>query len=256
MPWAPNCVVTARLTFSPDDPEIQRRVSRSAVLITRPEPGATDTAARLCRMGFRPVLAPALTIRPGRTLTLGNAQAILVTSANAVPSLPQTACPLLAVGDATAAAARAAGFADVRSADGDAVDLADLAKATLDRRAGPVLLASGAGQGQPLAAVLRAQGFRVHRRIAYAARPLRSLPSPARQALAAGQIAWALFFSADTARAFRAALTRTHLDQAVSGIGALTIGQPAAEALAGLPWRLIRVAAAPTQDAMLDMLPR
>jgi uroporphyrinogen-III synthase len=195
-------------------------------------------------------------IRPGRPLSLGDAQAILVTSANAVPALPRTARPVLAVGDATAEAARACGCADVRSAGGDAVDLTRLATATLDPAAGPLLLASGARQGMPLATALRVAGFRVRRRVAYAARPIRDLPGPARAALTAGQVRWALFFSADTARAFRAALARAGLEAAVAGIEALAIGRPAADALAGLPWRLIRVAPAPTQDALLDMLPR
>ena len=60
--------------------------------------------------------------------------AVLITSANgarAVAAHPRrgelTALPVLAVGQASAAAARAAGFADVTSADGDGGDLARLA---------------------------------------------------------------------------------------------------------------------------------
>lgn len=240
----------------PPRPPLRLAGEGGSVLVTRPATGAAETAARLLRMGYRPVLAPALVIEPGTMLPLGRAQAILVTSANAVPALPRAARPVLAVGDATAAAARAAGFGDVRAAAGDAVSLAALAAATLDPRAGPLLLASGAGQGAWLAAALRASGFRVRRRVAYAAHPVRDLPAPARAALRAGEIGWALFFSAATARAFRAALSRAQLERATASVGALTIGQPAAEALAGLPWRLIRVAAEPTQDALLDMLPK
>lgn len=163
---------------------------------------------------------------------------------------------MLAVGEATAAAVRARGFTDVRAAGGDARALAALAAASLDPGAGPLLLASGARQGFPLAAALRAAGFRVRRRVAYAARPVPALPAPALAALAIGRIGWALFFSADTVRAFRAALARTGAGDTVRGVGAIAIGAPAAEALAGLPWGLIRVAPEPTQEAMLGMLPR
>ena len=90
--------------------------------------------------------------------------AILVTSGNAIPSLPASHhhLPLFAVGEATAARARDAGFTQVNSADGDANALAELVARSCDRHAGPLLLASGRGQGEGLAADLRARGFRVH----------------------------------------------------------------------------------------------
>lgn len=219
-------------------------------------PAAEETAARLRRLGFDPVLAPALTIHPRPRLDAGDAQAMLITSANAADALPRVKLPVLAVGGATAAAVRACGLADVRAAGGDARALAALTTASLDPDAGPLLLASGARQGFPLAAALRAAGFRVRRRVAYAARPIPTLPAEALAAFAAGRIGWALFFSAETVHAFRAALSRAEADATVAGVGALAIGEPAAEALAGLPWRLIRVAQEPTQEALLDMLPR
>lgn len=202
------------------------------------------------------MLAPALTIRPRPKLDAADAQAILITSANAADALPCARLPVLAVGGATAVAVCARGLSDVRIAGGDARALAALTVASLDPDAGPLLLASGERQGYPLAAVLRAAGFRVRRRVAYAARPIPTLPADALAALAAGRIGWALFFSADTVRAFRAALSRAKGDATVAGVGALAIGEPAAEALAGLPWGLIRVASDPTQEALLDMLPR
>lgn len=202
------------------------------------------------------MLAPALTIHPGAVLPADDSQAILITSANAAHALPAVPVPVLAVGEATAAAVRARGFAEVHAAAGDARALAALATARLDPGAGPLLLASGARQGLALAAALRAAGFRVRRRVAYAARPVRTLPAGALAALAGGRIGWALFFSADTVRAFRAALAHAAADATVAGAGAIAIGGPAAEALAGLPWALIRVAPEPTQEAMLGMLPR
>lgn len=222
-------------------------------------PAAEETASRLRALGFDPVLAPALTIHPRPALAAEDAQAILITSANAAAALPLTAAPLpvLAVGEATAASVRARGFTNVRAAaGGDARALAALTASSLDPKAGKLLLASGARQGFSLATALRAAGFRVRRRVAYAALPVPTLPGDARAALAAGRIGWALFFSAETVHAFRAALSRADAEATVAGVGALAIGEPAAVALAGLPWRLIRVATDPTQEALLDMLPR
>jgi uroporphyrinogen-III synthase len=226
------------------------------VLVTRPEPGAAETAARLLAMGFTPVSAPMLTIRPRAPLPARPVapQAILVTSANAIPALPAAwrARPLLAVGDATAARAVAAGFTRVESAGADAAALAALVIARCRPHGGALLLASGMGQGLTLAASLRAAGFTVQRRIAYAARPAESLPAPAAAALAAGRVGTILFFSPATARGFVVLLQRAGLP--ICGVEALAISQAAAIPLALLPWRGIRVASHPNQDALLALL--
>jgi uroporphyrinogen-III synthase len=184
-------------------------------------------------------------------------QAIVAASGNAVPALPKSHqhLALLAVGEATAERARAAGFARVISADGDAIALATLASNSCDRQAGMLLLATGRGQGRGLAADLRARGFRVIRRVVYSATPVPILPEPAREALAAaGRLTAALFFSAETARQCVRLLQRARLHEAVQAVDALAIGQPAAVALQALQWRRICVAARPTQDAMLGLL--
>jgi uroporphyrinogen-III synthase len=228
------------------------------VLITRPEPGASETAARVAALGLRPVVAPVLEIRilPCRLPPAGRLQAILTASGNAIPALPASHhhLPLLAVGETTALRARAAGFARVSSADGDASALAALAGQSCDRTAAPLLLATGRSQGEALAADLRARGFRVIRRAVYAAIPVPVLPAAARQALAAGDVTAALFFSAESARHCVRLVQRARLHEAVRTVDALAIGQPAAVALQALPWRRIRVAARPTQDAMLALL--
>ena len=228
----------------------------AGVLVTRPEPGAGETAERLRRLGFAPVAAPMLVIRPGAVLPPHPAapQAILVTSGNAVPALPAAwhGCPLLAVGDATAARARAAGFRLVESAGADATALAALVIARCRPAAGPLLLASGSGQGMPLAHALREAGFTLNRRVAYATRPSESLPPAAAAALAAGGVGAALFFSPATARRCVALLRRARLP--TCEVEALAISEAAALPLAVLPWRRIRVASHPNQDALLALL--
>jgi uroporphyrinogen-III synthase len=229
-----------------------------AVLVTRPEPGAAETARRLVASGFVPILAPALavaTLTP-RLPSPRRVQAVLVTSGNALGAFDAAwhGVMLLAVGDATAARARAAGFTRVLSAGKDAEALAALALGECRPAAGPLLLACGAGQGVALTARLRMAGLQVVRRIVYAARPATALPAAARAALAAGAVGTALFFSPATARAFAAMLTQTLPVETVSVIEALAISPPTAAALAPLPWRRIRVASHPDQDALLALL--
>jgi uroporphyrinogen-III synthase len=227
-----------------------------AILITRPEPGASATAARLRAAGLHPVVAPFLIIRslaahlpPASTL-----QAIVVASGNAVDRLPPAyrAVALLAVGDATAARAAQAGFAPIHSASGDAAALGALATARLDPAAGPLLLATGQGQSTVLAADLRRRGFRVQRRVVYMAGSVARFPNAAQTAIGNGLRA-ALFFSTETAETF-AHLFPHALAPALAGTDALAIGEAAGAALRHLPWRAVRVAVSPTQDGVLALL--
>jgi uroporphyrinogen-III synthase len=210
-------------------------------------------------LGWQPFVAPVLEIRdlPCRIPPAERMQAIVTASGNAIPALPPGLhrLPLFAVGQTTASRARAAGFSRVTSADGDARALAALAGRTCDIQGAPLLLATGRGQGEALATDLRVRGFRVIRRAVYAAMPVAVLPNVARQALAGGEVTAALFFSAETARHFVLLVRRARLHEAVRAMDAVAIGQPAAVALKVLPWRRIRVAAQPTQDAMLALLP-
>lgn len=241
----------------PASPESRERVS-GCVLITRPQPGGDATARLVAALGWRPLVAPALRIAAtvDRLPAPERVQAVLATSANALSGRLAgfASVPLFAVGDATGATARAAGFRDVRSAAADAVALAALVGRDGVASGRPLLLLSGAGQGLDLAAALRAGGFRVIRRCVYATAPVGRLPVAARRALAGNDVASALFFSAATARAFVSLLRRTMGDDVVCGVDALAISQPTATALAALPWRRIRVASLPNQDELLAML--
>ena len=113
--------------------------------------------------------------------------------------------------------------------------LAALADEICDHQGAPLLLATGRDQGEALATDLRVRGFRVMRRAVYAAVPVTALSDVARQALAAGDVTAALFFSAETARHCVLLIRRARLHEAVRTVDALAIGQPAAVALKVLP---------------------
>ncbi len=230
----------------------------AAILITRPEPGASATAARLAALGFRPVVAPLLTIRrrapelPAAT----HLQAALVASVQALPALAAAhrGVPLYVVGDATAGAARALGFKTVISAAGDAAALATLVAAACRPAAGPLLLAAGRGRGEELAATLREAGFAVIRRSVYAAFPVARLPAAARAGLREARIETALFFSGETAATFVRLIGAAGLRTALLPVAAIAIGPAAAAALRPLPFRSVRVAVRPTEEAVLAKL--
>ena len=226
------------------------------VLVTRPEPGASETAARLLDLGYSPVQAPCLEVvaRAAHLPSPAGLAAVLATSGQAV-ALPAAyhGVPLFAVGDATARRASAAGFATVHSADGDAADLRRLILRECDPAAGALLLAVGAGQSQSLATDLRQDGFRVLRRVVYAVRPVSRLADAVAAALHRQEVRAALFFSAETAQAF-VRLLPGELRGALAEVDALAIGRKAGAALRVLPWHDVRVALRPTQDELLALL--
>lgn len=228
--------------------------SRGAVLVTRPEPGAQETAERLAGLGWRAVLAPALVLAPRPFAPPPRAQALLLPSRAAARALPPMPIPVFAVGEATGEAALAQGFARVESAGGDAESLVAHCAARLDPSAGPLLLAVGAGYSLNLAKNLRRHGFRVVRRVVYAAREAETLPPAAVAALQHSETSHALFFSPRSAACSLRLLGKAGLGGQARGMTAIAISPRVAAVLAGLPWGRIRVAARPDQDHMLELL--
>jgi uroporphyrinogen-III synthase len=207
---------------------------------------------------LEPVLAPVLEVAPVPTRLPAptQLQAIVITSSNALAALPEAyhAVDLLAVGDATAARARAAGFATVYSAGKDADALALLVAGRCNPGGAPLLLASGEGQGNELAVRLQSVGFTVLHHTVYAARQLADLPDAAHDCLASNTVRAVLFFSPATASAFIDLLRQKLRPDVVADVDALAISHAVATALALLPWRRVRVASHPNQEELLALL--
>jgi uroporphyrinogen-III synthase len=228
----------------------------AAVLITRPSPAAEETARHVSALGLQPIMAPLMTIQRIPADLPQDAAAVLITSGNAVDGLPAWARtrPVLAVGDATAARARAAGFAHVYSANGNATDLAALVRRTLPPDQGQLLLLTGRGQGAALIDLLRAQQRKVAVREVYETVPVPALPAAAAAALRGHDVRAAMFFSAETARQFVRLVTAASLKPSTQNADACAISPATGVALEALRWRRIRIATRPNQEEMLALL--
>jgi len=222
-----------------------------AVLITRPEPAASDTAARLAALGHSSVIAPFLRIELLHPKLPAAVQACLITSANAAHAIPPRV-PVFAVGDATAARARAVTTAPVHSAAADAAALAALVAQSCTPAQGPLLLLCGHRQGVALAADLRTHGFRVTRRSVYRVQPPRRFPSVAAEAIKTHTIDTVVFFSPETARAFVRLLPGS-LRAEMAKLSALSLSPAITRAIGEITWRSIATAEHPTQEAMLKL---
>jgi uroporphyrinogen-III synthase len=236
------------------------------VLITRPSDEALELAGELAARGIDSLIEPMIRIvmRADAKLELDDAQAVLLTSANGARALAAASTerqlPVLAVGEATARAARAAGFANVITADGTVATLADAAKAKLNPMGDRVVHVSGAAIAGDLTGALAGAGFAVERAIVYDARAADELSPAARQALAdsgaAGGIDAVLLYSPRTARIFVALARRAGLESALRRLRGLCLSAQVCEAAGIVPWARLAVAARPNGTAMLELVTR
>lgn len=219
------------------------------LLVTRPEPGASATAAKLTGLGHEAVLLPCLTVTPVTTHLPAKPAALIITSGQAIPALPAhyRQIPTFCVGDATAAKLRMAGFNRVESASGNAEALSRL---VITRNIpGLHVLATGERLGLALAASLRLAGIAVLRRKVYKVSKLARLPEAIRAALASGYFEGVLFYSAETARAF------VGLNPpGTRALQAYALSPNIEKRLQELPWDTIHIASAPTEADLMALL--
>lgn len=218
------------------------------VWVTRAEPGAARTADRLTALGFTPLVVPLLTLAPlpgalDAAPEPDAVAALALTSPNGVEAFAPLISrfsnhPVFAVGDATAEAARAAGFADVRSASGDIHALARLIAA--EAPPGPLLAPGAREPAGDLPALLPD-------------RPVQRLPVYAAfetHAAAPETFDVVMLHSPRAARALATDLSR----EAASGRVAICISEAAATPLRPFDFAEIRIAVAPDEPAMLSAL--
>lgn len=237
-------------------------------LITRPMADAEALAKLLRDRNIDPVIEPMLMIEPvaGEALDLAGVQAILLTSANGARMLARhlsgendalLRVPVLCVGQATASAARDAGFGHVASADGDVEALAGLAAARLDPKAGTLVHVAGSRVAGDLSGLLTARGFAVHRAVLYEARKPEALSAVLRDRLESHDIGLVLFFSTRTAQNFVDLVMAAGLGSALATATALCLSRvvaTAAESTTGFAWAGVRVAPRPDLDGMMELV--
>lgn len=213
------------------------------LLIVRPEPGASGTAARVRAMGHAATVQPLLATEAlDWVLPAPLPDAVLITSAAAVRHAgPAVAglqhLPALCVGEATATAARAAGWQAAAAGPGTVQALLDDAARSPHRR-----LLHLAGEDRTPVRVppmLTVTTVIVYRAVLH---PLPALPA----------VDAVLLHSPRTARQFAAEWDR--LGGRRSSLRLFAIS-PATLAAAGPGWASGEAAAAPAEAALLAMLP-
>jgi len=179
------------------------------MLVTRPEPDASETAGKLSALGIDPVVEPLLRYEtlPTSLPDPAGFAALVLTSGNALRALHERGVietyrhlRTYAVGDRTTNAARSLGLTDVISAHGDARDL--VAVMADDNLKGPVLYPAARERSANLGKALARHGVMVITAEIYGMTPATGLSPLVRGAIDQGDIAAALFFSRRTAESF------------------------------------------------------
>ena len=233
---------------------------RRAVLITRPARQAVPFAKRLEEKGFQTLIEPMLEVLslPFVPVEIERYQAVLLTSANAVPAL-EAACSkreimIYTVGPQTARAVQKAGFLNVRPAEGTATALIRRIQGELESCAGPLLYLRGRSVSCPLDAQLASSGFTVDAPIVYEALLSKAFSPACQNALKEGRIEAVTFFSYCTALNFMKLVEKHSLGDRLRGIKALSISKPVLECVQAGNWLETYAAQTPDRDGMLNLV--
>ncbi|CAA6605741.1 Uroporphyrinogen III synthase HEM4 (Modular protein) (modular protein) [Rhodospirillaceae bacterium LM-1] len=230
------------------------------LLVTRPAQDAAPLAKLLEERGHQAVLEPLLEIVPlqDASIDLAGVQALLFTSANGVRAFASLhadrGLAVFAVGASTASAASNAGFERVESADGDVDDLARLVRLQCDPAKGALLHPAASHVAGDLAGLLGDAGFEVRRRVIYESKAAKALSSETIRLLQEGAIDGALFFSPRTAESFASLAGQANIADRLGDVTAFALSQAVASRLQKLPFKAVRIAESPDQNALLTCI--
>jgi uroporphyrinogen-III synthase len=234
------------------------------LIVTRPAEDLPPLKAKLEAMGHEVLAAPLLAIVFTEADVAGKPyQAVIVTSANGARAIARhperariVASDAIAVGPASAAASRDAGFARVEeAAGGDVEGVVAHVTTTRDPVAGPLLYASGEVTAGKLEEDLASHGFTVDRAILYAAQPADALPGNALAAVRSGTAQGVLLYSPRTASVWAALVAAANLTGNVGRLHHLCISANTAAAIrSALPHVPVSIASVPTEQGMLALV--
>ena len=231
------------------------------LLLTRPLRQSQSMLEAVTAQGWAPVICPLIEIHPVPTpeLTLRGVAWLIFTSANGVRAFadrsPVRDIPTLVVGSATASAAKEAQFESVAEGGGDSAALIDRVQRDIDPAGGPLLHVRGKRVAGDIAGALRQRGYDMRESTLYEARAAEALTLEAANALRAGQIQVAAFYSPRTARIF-ARLAGGVPPEGLRAAEALALSGAVAKPLETLGFGSISIASRPNGRVMLEELAR
>lgn len=232
------------------------------ILVTRPEPGASETARRLTALGHEPAVLP---LTETRALHIANSpdaaqfDAVVATSSAALRHAPAglvesfSGLPLYAVGEKTAEAASRAGFRTIRAGGGNADALADHISGAVPRDSRLLYLCGRLRTGA-LAGRLEQAGFAVKVLEVYDTTAVEHARDAAVGVLSGRPVDVALVYSAYGAAMLSQVAERPELEPLFHATRFLCISARAADALSPEILARVQIAGTPDEAGLFRLL--
>lgn len=232
-------------------------MTETPIIVTRAEPGASETIARLRGMGLTVIPSPILSLHERSDVPIAPASTLaglVFTSANGVRVFAareqDRSLTAWCVGPATAEAAHIADFETVMESSGNAEDLANFIAQHSERNDTPLLHVANTAATGTLKSTLEAHGFAVEFAGLYEMRPATELPADVRDLVHRKAPAILLIHSNKGATAIADLLPAQTVETWI-GVG---ISQQALAPLQALQLGNTFVAATPNEDGLLSAL--
>jgi uroporphyrinogen-III synthase len=232
------------------------------ILVTRPEPDATEMRLRLEAMGHRVSVSPLLRIafRGDVPVDVKGVSAVVVTSRNGLRALMQRpqcaeclALPIFTVGPGTGAMAREAHFTTVIEGHASARELIDVIVRHAAARCGTLLIVRPDEPAFDVSGALRERGFPVRDVALYRSIPEGSLDPAVAAAIETGDMDAVALMSARSAAAFARLIENAGLAAAARKLAYLCLSEAVAGPLKPLRPANVHVAVKPNLEEMLAL---
>ena len=235
------------------------------LLVTRPEPDATELKAHLIARGYEVLIEPLITINfdEGDPIELEGVQALIATSRNGLRALARRpvieqarGLPVFAVGPGTAATARVLGFERVIEGPSSARELVAVLAERAEINGGPLLHLAGDKLAFDFAPELKRLGFHVVQPIVYTTPAAKRLSGSTAARLRDGKIDGVLLLSPRTASVYATLIHQHDLVAASRRAVHFCLSSAVATRLAPLQPLQAEVASRPTLQEMLALIAR
>lgn len=234
------------------------------VLVLRPEPAASRTAGKLAALGHEAACLPlskaehdiaavkAALTQPHAAIAITSAEAARLLAGIGEDLAPHRKTPLFAVGEASAEAARRAGFHTVIIGGGDGKSLAETILAHT-RPDGPILYLAGSPRAPGFEHRLEEADIPFRTVEAYRMVPLTPSPAEIEAALLAPVPDAALLYSRESARAFFALPPLAEAPERFRSLRLLCMSANVAAAAPEPFAARVAIAAAPDEESLLAL---
>jgi uroporphyrinogen-III synthase len=235
------------------------------ILVTRPEPDASEQRDNLAALGHEVSVEPMLRIElqaiPADAFD--GAQGILLTSRNALRALAASEAleaalelPVFTVGPDTEALARSMGFEQITAGRAAARDLVPLIVNKTDQAGGPLVHLAGETLAFDLAGALETYDLAVTTLTAYRTEPATAIGPATAHKIREGAFDAVLLMSPRTSEIFAQLATGQGLEEGAKKLTYICLSANVAAPLRDLGPTRIEIAAAPNSAAMLVAVAR